>query len=298
MDSQEKEEEKSLPYDIYYNLIPEDSKDIFNEFFNVENEFMPPPFYAKIHLFRSFRRYAITFMEQEVIPGSPKRNTNLFLTCCLSIASKMRNDKFKIAQLLDMRNPLFRYKMKEVSRMELAICCRLKWEMRSITPIFYVDYFINRFHRLSPTHPVIPRRSVHQIIIKSQALMKLTKYRPSTVAALAILVASSRLYPANFVEFKCLILSYPPNSTNSMGILDEALKYIKKIKLDPSEEASSSSAGPSGVKKSTVDKIPRDQDGPMDIKLDWTGLTWGELDEGFDPNSIVRAYACYFSLFS
>ncbi|XP_022876517.1 putative cyclin-D6-1 isoform X1 [Olea europaea var. sylvestris] len=327
MDSQEKEEEISLPYDIYYNLIPEDHKDLFCEYFNAEEEFMPPPFYAKIHLFRSFRRYAIMFMEQnskrekfdafipylavaymdrfistydipEVIPGSPKRNTYLFLTCCLSIASKMRNDDFKIRQLLDTGNPLFRYKMEEVSKMELSICCQLKWKMRYITPIFFVDYFINRFHILSPTHPVIPRRSVHQIIIKSQAVMKLTQYRPSIVAALAVLVASSRLYPANIVEFTCLISFYPPYLMNTMGILNEALRSIKKIKLDPSEEASSSSAGPSGVKKSTVDKIPRDPDGPMDFKLDWIGLTWGELDKGFDPISIIRAYECYFCLFS
>lgn len=42
----------------------------------------------------------LNFLIQNVIPGSRSKNIFLFLTCCLSIASKMRNDNFKIAKIL------------------------------------------------------------------------------------------------------------------------------------------------------------------------------------------------------
>ncbi|CAA2975660.1 Hypothetical predicted protein [Olea europaea subsp. europaea] len=229
-------EEIFFPYDIYYNLISRNDNASFSKLFSAEKEFMPNPIYARTTLYRAFRGVAITFMElnsvcekfdafipylamtyvdrfvsardiPNVIPGSRSKNIFLFLTCCLSIASKMRNDNFKIAKILQLRKPMLKYETKDAFQMECAICEGLQWKMRSLTPICFVDYFIDFLRCRSPVHPFVPRRSVHHTIIKSQG-----------VAASALLTASFRLYPENYDEFKQLILSSEHICMNCMVI--------------------------------------------------------------------------------
>ncbi|KAL2472611.1 Cyclin-D4-1 [Forsythia ovata] len=173
-------------------------EDPLSQLFNVEKEFMPPSIYAETFLFHAFRRIATIFIETNsecdnfdafipylamnyidrfvstrdipiVIPRPASKNTYLFLTCCLTIASKMRNDSFKLSEFLQYERTQknrrhLQFETKDVFQMELSICAGLQWKMRSVTSICFADYFIN----LLPESPTIVLRFVHHLIVISQ----------------------------------------------------------------------------------------------------------------------------------
>ncbi|KAL2472858.1 putative cyclin-D6-1 [Forsythia ovata] len=217
-----------------------------------------------------------------VIPRPASKNTYLFLTCCLTIASKMRNDSFKLSEFLKNRRHL-QFETKDVFQMELSICAGLQWKMRSVTSICFADYFIN----LLPESPTIVLRFVHHLIVISQGDIELTKYSPSLVAASAVLVASTRLLPAKYDEFKRLILSSERICTNCFEEVSKCIETIEPLCWDSSEAASSSSAESPGVKL--------DRDEQMNFKLNWAALTRGEYERD-DGSSRKRASQCFLSL--
>ncbi|KAL2523606.1 putative cyclin-D6-1 [Abeliophyllum distichum] len=288
-------------------------QDPLSQLFNVEKEFMPPSIYAETFLFHAFRKIATSFIETNsecdnfdafipylamnyidrfvstrdipiVIRRPASKNTYLFLTCCLTIASKMRNDSFKLSEFLKNRRHL-QFETKDVSQMELSICAGLQWKMRSVTSICFADYFINLLPR-SPTRPFL-LRFVHHLIVISQGDIELTKYSPSLVAASAVLVASTKLFPANYDEFKRLILSSEHICTHCLEEVSKCIETIEPLCWDSSNAASSSSAVSPGVKL--------DRDEQMNFKLNWTALTWGEDDESDDGSSRKRAAQCFLS---
>ncbi|KAJ0101965.1 hypothetical protein Patl1_04523 [Pistacia atlantica] len=108
----------------------------------------------------------------------------LVANCCLMIAYKMRPDTF------DVHRFLVKTKMinngRHVRIVELVILNSLKWDLE-LTAISFVNMVIPRITGAEN----IKRRVVNKIIIQALGDKTVTKYRPSVIAAAAIMTACS-----------------------------------------------------------------------------------------------------------
>ncbi|KAL0406853.1 UNVERIFIED_CONTAM: Cyclin-D2-1 [Sesamum latifolium] len=177
----------------------------------LESEFSDAfvPYMAMTYFDRLISRHEIP----QVLLSS-EENKTLFLICCLTLAAKLRTNNFKLSTFLHERTCYF--SARDVLRMELHICRILNWRLRTLTPIFFAEYFIELLH-LPPDIPS-PRLSVHQLIVKSQADITFTAYRPSTVASSAVLIVCTKMFPALAHDF---IFGY-----HSAGFLNRKLALL------------------------------------------------------------------------
>ncbi|GFQ00724.1 hypothetical protein PHJA_002216300 [Phtheirospermum japonicum] len=69
--------------------------------------------------------------------------------------------------------------------------------MRTVTPFHFVGFFIPFFEML------LARYGVHDLIYKSQRDIAFTQYRPSVIAASAMLAVSSGIRNKASISCKC-----------------------------------------------------------------------------------------------
>ncbi|XP_052171629.1 uncharacterized protein LOC127787605 [Diospyros lotus] len=127
---------------------------------------------------------------------------------------------------------------EKIMTMEMKILDTLEWRMRSLTAIAFTDYFFPHFAVKDDVKPIekFTRQRILQTVIQVQGDMKFTKFRPSTIAASAILCASFKSYPDTFHWFIRRLFAFPYLDkdlslwlcTNEMGIAIEAGIMIKK----------------------------------------------------------------------
>ncbi|KAI8031033.1 putative cyclin-D6-1 [Camellia lanceoleosa] len=129
---------------------------------------------------------------------NPCKNTKLFAICCFTLASKTRNGDFSVPNFLAKRklttsvNPLL------LLEMERRILTTLEWRMQSLTTINFLEYFYP-FFKLR--HPQQIRgftcRDISQSILSVQGDIKFTQFKPSIIAASAVLSASFEAFKYN-----------------------------------------------------------------------------------------------------
>ncbi|KDP20866.1 hypothetical protein JCGZ_21337 [Jatropha curcas] len=117
----------------------------------------------------------------------------------------MRNTHFSLSNL--QGEDSFIFDMQTISRMEILILDALNWRMRSVTPFSFVHFFISLFHLKDPPLTQALKDRATQIIFQAHNEMKLLKFKPSIIAASALLVASHELFPLQFPSYKCSISS-------------------------------------------------------------------------------------------
>ncbi|KAI3457524.1 hypothetical protein Pfo_014187 [Paulownia fortunei] len=154
-------------YNPYEDLFANPGREAFARLLNAEVYFMVPQSYSNNEKYKRDRRSAVAFIE-----------------------NNERNLQYSARNVLDM---------------ELHICERLEWRMRTLTPFCFVEYFIPIL-RLTPNLPT-PRRPVRQLIVKSQFDISFTVFRPSVVAASAMLTISSKMFPAQHSLFELNIIT-------------------------------------------------------------------------------------------
>ncbi|KAJ6706947.1 CYCLINS [Salix viminalis] len=131
----------------------------------------------------------------------------------------------------------FIFDTQTINRMELLILDALNWRMRSITPFSFVHFFISVLELKDPSFSQPLKDRATEIIFKAQngnsfhsqasvqlllviffffcsvkpyvfvAEIKFLEFKPSIVAASALLVASNELLPLQFPFLKCSISS-------------------------------------------------------------------------------------------
>ncbi|XP_057462359.1 putative cyclin-D6-1 isoform X1 [Actinidia eriantha] len=131
--------------------------------------------------------------------------TRLLAISCLSLAAKMKNTGLSISDL--QRDEGFVCDSKSIRRMELLILTTLNWKMRSITPFSFFYFFISLFDLEDP--PLIQglRDRASEILFRSHYEIKILEYKPSIIAASALLCASQELFPLQFPCFRAAIAS-------------------------------------------------------------------------------------------
>ncbi|XP_065009465.1 cyclin-D5-1-like [Musa acuminata AAA Group] len=129
---------------------------------------------------------------------------------CLSLAVKM--EELKVPALSEFRTEDYRFQTEAIQRMELLILSTLEWKMSMITPFSYLSYFASRFQEHGSED--LAWEAITLILASIEAI-NLVEYRPSVVAAAAILAASHERLTQKSVELKLsAISSFRPLDTD------------------------------------------------------------------------------------
>ncbi|XP_029125073.1 putative cyclin-D6-1 [Cajanus cajan] len=131
---------------------------------------------------------------QEIPPGKPWF-LRLLVISCLSLASKMKNTTISF---LDTQKEGCNFKVQNIQKMELLILGALKWRVRSITPFSFLHFFLSLAEIKDQTLKQALKERASEIIFNAQNDIKFLEYKPSTIAATALIFASHELFPKQY----------------------------------------------------------------------------------------------------
>ncbi|KAL4278295.1 hypothetical protein GQ457_03G006050 [Hibiscus cannabinus] len=152
--------------------------------------------------------YLDRFLSSQGIPVLQQPKTwvlRLVSISCVSLAAKMTESEFSLADFQGDGGLIF--DAQTVERMEYLILGALKWRMRSITPFSFVSFFVS-LSKLeeAPVCQAIEARAV-ELIFKAQFDTNHLEFKPSIIAASALLLACHELFPLQFPSFRKAISS-------------------------------------------------------------------------------------------
>ncbi|KAH9802925.1 putative cyclin-D6-1 [Citrus sinensis] len=288
--------------------LPAYKEEQFEKYFNVETEWMADEGYAeskevtlrkvamhvilrnsksdKLDAFIPYLAMNIfdRFISRHQLPtvlDHVRDDIVLAANSCLTLAWKMRDNSFSVPEFL----------------MELQILRGLKWQMRAVTPICLVRFFVE----MIPIGKGIERRTLNEIIIQTQDNISFTRFRPSVIAASAVLTACRLLYDDIYEENKKILLSRKYVEEEDLETcLDETYEkciekkilllrdvwFVEKPKLEigaaeiaKAGETSSSGSHRSGkepIQEQNQDEAEGDIDQEMNFELKW--MMWSSDD--------------------
>ncbi|XWS54267.1 hypothetical protein CRYUN_Cryun10bG0076100 [Craigia yunnanensis] len=144
--------------------------------------------------------YLDRFLSSQGIPQPKTWVLRLLAISCVSLAAKMKKTEFSLNDF--QGDGGFIFDAQTIERMEYLILGALKWRMRSITPFSFISFFISFFKlKDPPLRQALKARAV-EIIFNAQIDIKLLEFKPSVIAASALLSASHELFP---LQFPCFI---------------------------------------------------------------------------------------------
>ncbi|XP_059660101.1 putative cyclin-D6-1 [Cornus florida] len=149
--------------------------------------------------------YIDRFISKQEIPQGKPWISKLLVISCLSLAAKMKNTDLSLSDL--QREEGFIFDAQSIHRMELLILARLNWRMRSITPFSFLHYFLSFFELEDPPLIQALKDRASDIIFISHNEIKLLEYKPSLIAASALLCASHELFPSQYMCSRTAISS-------------------------------------------------------------------------------------------
>ncbi|KAG6755942.1 hypothetical protein POTOM_039350 [Populus tomentosa] len=150
--------------------------------------------------------YMDRFISRQEIPQGKPWILRLLIISCLSLAAKMKNKHFSISNSQEAEAG-FIFDTQTINRMELLVLDALNWRMRSITPFSFVHFFVSLFELKDPSSSQPLKDRATEIIFKAQNEIKFLEFKPSIIAASALLVASNERFPLQFPCFKSSIYS-------------------------------------------------------------------------------------------
>ncbi|XP_058195239.1 putative cyclin-D6-1 isoform X2 [Rhododendron vialii] len=152
---------------------------------------------------------AISYIDRFISKQEILRNrwmVKLLTISCLSIAAKMKNTELLLSDL-QRDDEGFISDAKSIRRMELLVLSTLNWRMRPVTPFSFLHFFLSSFELRHPLSIESLKDRASEFIFKSHYEMKVLEYKPSIIAASALLCASQVLFPMEFPCFRAAIAS-------------------------------------------------------------------------------------------
>ncbi|KAJ4981855.1 hypothetical protein NE237_032692 [Protea cynaroides] len=149
--------------------------------------------------------YLDRYIASQGMPQGKPWILKLVATSCLSLASKMKKTNFFLTDF--RKEEGFIFDTPTIQRMELLILGALKWRMRSITPFSFIQFFLSFFMLKDPPLRDALKARAKEIIFKVQNEIKILEFKPSIIAASALLSAAHELFPIQFPCFKNAISS-------------------------------------------------------------------------------------------
>ncbi|KAK9267833.1 hypothetical protein L1049_010269 [Liquidambar formosana] len=206
----------------------EHQSDTMPALFASESDHMPSLSFFRSHI--SFRRQAISlilqaqyscnfdpfipylavnymdrFISTQEMPQGKPWIVRLVVIACLSLSSKMKNTHFSLSDF--QREEGFIFDAQTIQRMEILVLTALKWRMRSITPFSFLHFFVSLFELKDPPLMRALKDRATDIIFKAHHEIKLVEFKPSIIAASALLSACHELFPLQFTSFNNAISS-------------------------------------------------------------------------------------------
>ncbi|KAK9284837.1 hypothetical protein L1049_024016 [Liquidambar formosana] len=144
--------------------------------------------------------YLDRFLSSQGMPQGKAWILRLLAVSCVSLAAKMKKTEFSVTDF--QCDEGFIFDTQTVQRMEVLILGALKWRMRSITPFSFINFFLSLFKPEDPPLREALKARATEIILKAQNEIKLLEFKPSIIAASALLSASHELFPLQFPCFR------------------------------------------------------------------------------------------------
>ncbi|KAK7327989.1 hypothetical protein VNO77_22083 [Canavalia gladiata] len=180
--------------------------------------------------------YLHRFMSSQEIPQGKPWFLRLVVISCLSLASKMKNTTFSFS---DMQKEGSNFEAQSIQNMELLILGALKWRMRSITPFSFLHFFISSAGIKDQSLKQALKKRASEIIFNAQNDIKLLEYKPSTIAATALIFVSHELLPQQYPILRASITAceYLDEETLSkcLDLMQEIVRMeANKLMIDTS----------------------------------------------------------------
>ncbi|KAJ4714734.1 cyclin-D5-1-like [Melia azedarach] len=147
--------------------------------------------------------YFDRFLSKRCIDDGKLWAIRLLSVACLSLAAKM--EECKVPALSEFRVEDFDFESKVIQRMELLVLCTLEWKMGSITPFAFLHHFISKFCGECRPKELVSRAV--ELIMTITKEINLMHYRPSFIAAAAVLAAFDGQLTRETMEVKMNVIS-------------------------------------------------------------------------------------------
>ncbi|KAJ6361003.1 hypothetical protein OIU77_004934 [Salix suchowensis] len=144
--------------------------------------------------------YLDRFLSSHGIPQPKPWLFRLLAVACVSLAAKMKEAEFCISDI--QGDGGFVFDAKTIQKMEVLILGALNWRMRSVTPFSFISFFISLFKPEDPPLKQALKARASEIIFKAQNDINLLEFKPSLIAASALLYASQELFPMQLLCFR------------------------------------------------------------------------------------------------
>ncbi|XP_039827459.1 cyclin-D2-2-like [Panicum virgatum] len=158
---------------------------------------------------------------------------------CLSIAAKM--EETLVPRCLDFQFCSEKYKFgtESIKNMEIFVMSSLNWRMQAVTPFSYINYFMDKFTQGKPLSCGFASRCT-ELILGTLEATKFLQFRPSEIAAAAVLSAATESHAVDFSS--ALIASNIPVNKQTVRRCYEAMQEVRLVKK--SEEGNASPSVP------------------------------------------------------
>ncbi|XP_051128437.1 putative cyclin-D6-1 [Andrographis paniculata] len=189
--------------------------------------------------------YVDRFLSKQEIREERSWIAHILVLASLSLAAKMR--KFDLSDLLSdlQREVGLEFDSQSVQRMETILLASLQWRMRSITPFSFLQYFVSLLE-LEDAAQCVKNRAC-DIIFNVQHELKLLQYKPSTVAASALVCAIQDLNKSDgFSSSEATICS--SEYVNKQTLL-ECFTVMQKAARDDNEQTGNGTPGPTDIRR-------------------------------------------------
>ncbi|XP_058073132.1 putative cyclin-D6-1 [Magnolia sinica] len=193
----------SQAYSLAFKASPANAslrRDVLSSIFLRQSQLSCDPFVAYLAV-----NYLDRFLSVQGLPKAKPWVVKLLSISCISLALKMKKIAFSVTDFQGEEG--FIFDTGTIRRMELLILSALQWRMRSITPFAFLGFFLSFFERNDPPLKEALKARAVEIVFKAQNEIKILEYKPSIIAASALLSASHELSPLQFPSFRKAISS-------------------------------------------------------------------------------------------
>ncbi|XP_010522647.2 PREDICTED: putative cyclin-D6-1 [Tarenaya hassleriana] len=176
--------------------------------------------------------YLDRFLSCHEVPQSKPWCLRLISLSCVSLSAKMRKPNSSVSDLQGEGGVIF--DTQTIERMDNVILGALKWRMRSITPFSFSSFFLHLFESGDSFSRHSLKARAHDLVFHFQHDIKFLEFKPSVMAASALLVASAELCPLQFPRFFTTV--------SQCSYVDKVMEAYNAMQERESEEENEGSA--------------------------------------------------------
>ncbi|CAI0627528.1 unnamed protein product [Linum tenue] len=165
--------------------------------------------------------YLDRFLYSRRLPQTDGWPLQLLSAACLSLAAKMEEPMVPALLDLQVEGAKFVFEPRTIGRMELLVLTELDWRLRSVTPFSFIGFFACVVYVVNTTK-------------KKKTEASFVEYRPSSIAAAAVLCAAD--------EIPSLSLANPEHAESWCdGLSKEKILSCYRLMQELEQEAGRSS---------------------------------------------------------